>query len=132
MSEPKKDYSASVLALLLNHSRQYKEDYQSLLIRYVAERFLYRLGRSDYRGSYVLKGAYLLAITLDNQTYRTTKDIDFLKTGNTDREYIIESLKHISSIKYPKDAVEFNTESITLQDIREQNSYHGQRARIKA
>jgi len=80
----------------------------------------------------VLKGAYLLAITLDDQTYRTTKDIDFLKTGDTDREYIQESLKHISSIKYPQDAVEFDTESITLQDIREQNSYHGQRAKIQA
>ncbi len=88
MSEPHKDYAASVLARLLNHSCQYKEDYQSLLIRYVAERFLYRLGQSDYRGSYVLKGAYLLAITLENQTYRTTKDVDLLKTGDPDREYM--------------------------------------------
>jgi hypothetical protein len=35
-----KDHSTSVLARLLNHSRTYKEDYQSLLIRYVGEPFL--------------------------------------------------------------------------------------------
>ncbi len=71
------NHSASVLARLLNHSRANREDYQSLLIRYVGERFLFRLGRSSYRDTYLLKGAYLLSITLEDQTYRTTKDIDF-------------------------------------------------------
>ncbi|MDC7221663.1 MAG: nucleotidyl transferase AbiEii/AbiGii toxin family protein [Spirochaetales bacterium] len=127
-----KDYSASVLTRLLNHSRKHKEEYQSLLIRYVAERFLYRLGKSPFYDCYVLKGAYLLTITLENQTYRTTKDIDFLKTGATDKKEIKESLKQICSIEYPKDAVIFNTDTISLQDIREQNNYHGQRAKIQA
>ncbi|MBI9106867.1 MAG: nucleotidyl transferase AbiEii/AbiGii toxin family protein [Spirochaetales bacterium] len=132
MSEAQKDYAASVLARLLNHSRKHKEDYQSLLIRYLAERFLYRLGQSDYREDYVLKGAYLLTITLEDQAYRTTKDIDFLKTGNTEREYILESIKNICAIQYPEDAVKFNTETITLQDIKEQNNYHGQRVKVQA
>ncbi len=35
MNDKQKDYAASVLARLLNRSRTYKEDYQSLLIRYV-------------------------------------------------------------------------------------------------
>ncbi len=68
MKEAKKNYAASVLARLLKHSRIHKEDYQSLLIRYAAERFLYRLGKSSYRNNYLLKGAYLLTITLENQT----------------------------------------------------------------
>jgi len=82
MSTPS-DYSASVLARLLNHSRSHRENYQFLLIRYVIERFLYRLSQSEYRNSYVLKEAQLLTITLENQTYRTTKDIDLLKSGDT-------------------------------------------------
>lgn len=81
MSNPK-NYSASVLTKLLNHSRSYKENYQSLLIRYVVERFLYRLGQSEYRDSFVLKRAQLLTIIIKDQTYRATKDIDFLKTGD--------------------------------------------------
>ncbi len=130
MSNQQKDYSASVLARLLNHSRTYKEDYQSLLIRYVAERFLYRLGQSEHRNSFVLKGAYLLTITLENQTYRTTKDIDFLKTGETGADLIHEALKSICGIPYPEDGVIFDPKSITLQDIQERNSYRGQRVKI--
>ena len=126
-----KDHSASVLARLLNHSRTYKEDYQSLLIRYVGERFLYRLGKSPYRDDYLLKGAYLLSVTLEDQTYRTTKDIDFLKTGVTDAEHILESLRSICSIAYPEDAVEFDLDSVSIQDIREHNAYQGQRAKIQ-
>ncbi len=37
MKDKQKDYEASVLARLLNHSRTHKEEYQSLLIRYVAD-----------------------------------------------------------------------------------------------
>ncbi|MBL7007076.1 MAG: nucleotidyl transferase AbiEii/AbiGii toxin family protein, partial [Spirochaetia bacterium] len=94
--------------------------------------FLFRLGKSTFRGSYVLKGAYLLTIVLEDQTYRTTKDIDFLKTGKTDTDSIRESLESICTIQYPEDAVVFDIASISLQDIREQNVYHGQRAKLRA
>lgn len=131
MSSVSKDYSASVLARLLNHSRTHKEDYQSLLIRYVSERFLYRLGRSSYRNAYVLKGAYLLSITLEDQIYRSTKDIDFLKTGDVAAQHILESLRSICAIDCREDAVEFDPDSISTQDIREHNNYQGQRAKIQ-
>jgi len=44
----------------------------------------------------------------------------------------MESLKSICTIQYPEDAVTFDISSISLQDIREQNVYHGQRAKIRA
>jgi predicted nucleotidyltransferase component of viral defense system len=130
MNNQKKDYSSSVLARLLNHCGTHKENYQSLLIKYVAERFLYRLGKSEYRSTFILKGAYLLTITLEDQTYRTTKDIDFLKTGETNTELIHEALKSICEIPYSEDGVRFDTDSIILQEIQEQNAYQGQRAKI--
>ncbi len=68
---------ASILSRLLNYSRDQKTDYQSLLNKYIAERFLYRLGQTEYKESFILKGAYILTIMLEDQTYRTTKDIDF-------------------------------------------------------
>ena len=133
MSRPAKDLSASVLARLLNHSREKKEDYQSLLFRYVAERFLYRLGQSEYRDSFILKGAYLLSLTLEKQTYRTTRDIDFLKTGAADETELEQSLQAICAVPFPQDAVRFDTDSIYLQQtIREQNTCQGQRAKIAA
>ena len=123
--ESKKNVPASVLNLLLNHSRAHKEDYQSLLTRYVAERFLFRLGRYRFRDRFVLKGAYLLTVLLDDQKYRTTKDIDFLKTGETDVSMVRDSLQGICSIPYPPDAVSFDPSSIALHEIREQNVYRG-------
>ena len=132
MNIGKKDYSTSVLARLLNHHRTQKEEYQSLLIRYVAERFLYRLGQSLYRESFILKGAYLLTITLEDQTYRTTKDIDFLKIGETGAKFIHVALKSICEISYPEDGVRFDQDSIKLQDIQERNSFKEQRAKITA
>ena len=124
--------SASILSRLLNYSRKKHENYQFLLIRYISERFLYRLGKSKYHEQLILKGAYLLTVMLQNQTYRATKDIDFLKTGDTISRTIIEALRDICSIEYPEDGVSFDLDSIRLEDIREQNDYHGQHAKIIA
>ena len=123
---------ASVLARLLNVSRENREDYQSLLIRYVAERFLRRLGISEYANDFILKGAYLLNITLDRQVYRTTKDIDFLRVGETDTAKTEKELRSICAIPDETDGVCFDIDSITVHDIREQNAYHGQRAKVRA
>lgn len=125
-----KNIPASVLSRLLQLSRKNKEDYSSILVRYVAERFLYRLGQSKYKDKFILKGAYLLTITLDSQTYRTTKDIDFLKTGESNSENLKAVLIEICLLEYPTDGVTFDIDSITLKDIQEQNKYQGQRAKI--
>ena len=52
-----KNVGASVRTRLLARSRETGEDFQSLLWRYVVERFLFRLGRSPYHRRFVLKGA---------------------------------------------------------------------------
>ena len=59
MSE-KADLAASIAARLLNRAKQTGDDHQSLLTSYCLERFLYRLGVSDRRDRFVLKGAMLL------------------------------------------------------------------------
>jgi hypothetical protein len=57
-----RNVAASVHARLLSRSRKTGEDFQFLLHRYVAERFLYRLGESAHRDRYVLKGAMLFPL----------------------------------------------------------------------
>ncbi len=57
-----RNVGASVRARLLNRSRKTGENFEALLQRYTAERFLYRLGESRHRERYVLKGAMLLAL----------------------------------------------------------------------
>ncbi|MDA3811180.1 MAG: nucleotidyl transferase AbiEii/AbiGii toxin family protein [Spirochaetaceae bacterium] len=127
-----KDIAASVLSRLLNISKENKEDYQSLLIRFIAERFLSRLGKSSYRDEFILKGAYLLTLTLENMNYRSTKDIDFLKTGATDIDFLIKAFIEICSIEDKSDGVIFDSDTITLRENREQNTYNGQRVKIIA
>ena len=62
MSSPKKNLAVSVTARLLNRSRQTGDDYQTLLTSFCLERFLYRLGVSEIRDLFVLKGAMLLRL----------------------------------------------------------------------
>lgn len=52
----KADLAASIAARLLNRAKATGEDHQTLLTSYCLERFLYRLGASDQRDRFVLKG----------------------------------------------------------------------------
>ncbi len=67
--EPARNLAASVRARLLTLAQKKGEDYQRILGKYAVERFLCRLGRSEYRDGFVLKGAMLFTlfanITLD-------------------------------------------------------------------
>lgn len=61
----KANLGASVAARLLNLATKRGLDYQTVLTSYCLERFLYRLGVSDRRERYVLKGAMLLRLWSD-------------------------------------------------------------------
>lgn len=69
--------AASIRAKLLNVSRTAKQEFQFVLDRWAAERFLYRLGRSPLRESFVLKGATLFLIWR-GALPRRTRDIGLL------------------------------------------------------
>jgi hypothetical protein len=53
-----------------------------LLTRYALERFLYRLGISQYRGEFVLKGA-MLYLLWGRAPHRPTRDLDLHGTGDS-------------------------------------------------
>jgi hypothetical protein len=65
--------AASVKQRLLNLSRTRKENFSFLLERYMLERFLYRLGRSPHRDSFLLKGAMLFSLW-GNLPHRMTRE----------------------------------------------------------
>jgi hypothetical protein len=60
--EPAMNLAASVRARLLTLAQEKGEDYQRIRGKYAVERFLFRLGRSEYRDGFVLKGAMLFAL----------------------------------------------------------------------
>lgn len=122
---------ASVRARLLNRSREEKSDFQILLTRYVLERLLYRLGISEQRGKFVLKGAMLFAIWLDD-SIRPTRDLDLLGYGDPNPIAISGSFRSICSLAVPNDGVIFDIDGIEVSRIRDNTEYSGVRVRTRA
>ncbi len=126
-----RNVGASVRARLLNRSRETGDEFQSLLRRYAAERFLYRLGQSRHRGRYVLKGGMLLALWGDT-IYRPTRDLDFTGEGDSSGTEIASTVKDICAVQVPDDGITFDTSSLTVEPIHEEGAYQSHRARFEA
>ena len=127
----KADLAASIAARLLNRAKATGEDHQTLLTSYCLERFLYRLGVSDLRDRFVLKGAMLLRLWSE-QPYRATRDLDLLRRGDGAFEAIREDLRTIVATPVPPDAVRFDSERIGIEPIRAEDEYAGTRATFPA
>src|SRR5487761_2246997 len=83
----------SIRQRLRNELRARGEDVTLGLQRYAVERFLYRLGQSQHRQRFVLKGATLFAIW--GTTYRPTRDIDFTGYGSAEQADVIRDFRQI-------------------------------------
>jgi hypothetical protein len=123
--------AASVAARLLNRAKETGDDYQALLTTYCLERFLYRLGISNRRERFVLKGAMLLRLWSD-RPYRATRDLDFLRLGDGASQAIRDDLEAIVATAVPPDSIEFDAARITLEAIRAEDEYAGTRATLPA
>ena len=84
---------ASNFRKLLHQAKENNLDFNTLLKRYLQERFLYRLSKSAYKDNFILKGGLLL-ITIDIPASRPTMDIDLL-THKLDESKITEAFKKI-------------------------------------
>jgi len=127
----KTNLAASVAARLLNRAKQTGDDYQTLLTSYCLERFLYRLGVSDRRDRFVLKGAMLLRLWSE-RPYRATLDLDLLRRGDGAFDAIREDLRVIVATPVPQDAVDFDGERMRIEAIRAEDEYAGTRATLPA
>ncbi len=124
------DKARSIRQRLVNEFRRRGEDPAVALQHYVVERFLYRLGRSQHRDRFVLKGATLFAIW--GKAYRSTRDIDFTGYGSPDLQDVIETFREICNTPDDVDQLVFDTGTITATPIRDGSEYHGLRIRIQA
>lgn len=123
--------AASVRQRLLNRSRETGEVFDFLLQRYAAERFLYRLGVSRHRESYVLKGAMLFPLW-GGSLYRPTRDLDFAGYGSADVEDILTIFRELCSAQVEDDGVVFEAHSLTAEPIRDDTEYQGLRLKFRA
>jgi type I restriction enzyme S subunit len=123
--------SASVHARLLNRSHKTGEDFQFILQRYAAERFLYRLGKSPYCQQYVLKGASLFSFW-ESSIYRPTRDIDFTAYVESNANFVLSSFQEICKLSVQDDGILFNPDTFTAKLIRDNSIYHGLRVKFQA
>jgi predicted nucleotidyltransferase component of viral defense system len=122
---------ASVRQRLLNLSRERNEDFNLILTRYAVERFLYRLSKSEYSDKFVLKGAMLTAFWI-GEVHRPTRDLDLLGFGSPEVEVLKTIIAEICLVDVERDGLEFEADSVEIEEIRENQAYTGQRVKINA
>jgi len=122
--------AASVRQKLLNRTRERDEDFQLVLTQYALERFLFRLGKSKYANDFVLKGAFLYLIWVD-QPYRPTRDIDLLGFVENSSERLITVFKDLCGMD-EDDGLVFESHSLSAEEIREDLEYNGLRITLMA
>ena len=123
----RRNVGASIRARLMNRSRETSEDFQFLLERYTRERFLYRLGESQHRERYVLKGAMLLALW-DEAVYRPTRDLDFTGYGSSLANDVRSAIRDICETPVADDGIVFDSGDIVIEPSRDHEEYDGLRA----
>jgi len=122
--------AASVHQRLLNLARTNGRPFNELLQFYAIERFLYRLGQSQYRDRLVLKGALMLLVWKTPMT-RPTRDIDLLGRISNDLESVRSVVADICRKVVEDDGLVFDPSTVTTERIAEDADYEGVRARFQ-
>lgn len=126
-----KNAAASIRQRLLNIARNQKIEFQLVLTRFALERFLSRLSQSKYSNDFVLKGAMLFQVWR-GALHRPTRDLDLLSFGEPEVAYFITIIREICGQDLSDDGLIFQTDSIFLESIKEDDKYPGLRANLLA
>jgi hypothetical protein len=116
---------------LLDIAHRDGADFQLVLTRYGLERFLYRLGRSPHRTTFLLKGAFLF-YAWRNEVGRPTRDLDLLGHGAPDIARLEGIVADIATREVDDDGLDFLPNTIRGESIREAALYDGIRVRLSA
>lgn len=115
-----------------NVARTSGKAFDTLLLLYLQERFLYRLSISDYKDKFILKGGLFLFSQTQFKA-RPTKDVDFLaRQIANELDTLRDSFVTICSIDVPGDGVEFQLDKMTTERIKEDADYEGVRIKVTA
>jgi Nucleotidyl transferase AbiEii toxin, Type IV TA system len=105
-NRPPKNLPASIRQKLLDLAHARNDDFGLILVKYGLERILYRLSRSEYRDAFVLKGALLFELWT-HETYRATRDADFLARGDNAPERFVGIFQKLAAIEVEPDGLTF-------------------------
>jgi hypothetical protein len=110
-----KNIPASIHARLANEARRLQKPFGDILQHYGMERFLYRLFKTKYANSFILKGGLIFTVW-EIPLRRPTKDIDFLGVFGNRKETILEALKAAIAVEVLDDGVKFDANTIMIEE----------------
>ncbi|MBK8809407.1 MAG: nucleotidyl transferase AbiEii/AbiGii toxin family protein [Acidobacteria bacterium] len=122
----KTNLAASIHQRLLNLARRDNRPLNELLQHFAIERFLYRLGKTNHRTAFVLKGAQMLRVW-NAPAARPTMDIDLLGMTENNTDNLTSILEECFAIEV-EDGVVFDPKSLETKVIRKSDAYQGTRA----
>ena len=125
----KANLAASIRQRLLNRARQEQVTFDAVLNRFGRERLLYRIGISEYRDQFLLKGAMLFALWYD-MPHRPTRDIDMLGFGPGEL-FVLERVFREITQQPVDDGLRFS-ETVQSEEIRKEANYAGARVTLVA
>jgi predicted nucleotidyltransferase component of viral defense system len=131
MRQGDRNPGASVQQKLRNRAKATGENVALLLIRYINERFLYRLSVSQLRNRFILRGATLFSVWT-GEPHRATRDIDLLSAGDNSSEAMRRSLMEICQQPVQTDGVTFLIETLTIEERVTERIYPGLHVEITA
>ena len=115
----------SVKAKLKNFAVSSGCTYQEALIYYGLERTIYRISVSPYADHFVLKGGIFLYAIFDRKYEWATTDIDLLAERISNSAEEMKTVFHDIFSQEEDDALRFDLNTITIEDITEFKEYHG-------
>ncbi len=124
--EKPRNLAASVRQRLLTLARVQGEDFHLVLTRYAIERVLYRLSTSAHGKGFVLKGAMLFRLWID-QPHRPTRDLDLLGKGDSSLDAVALVFREVCGMQVEDDGLIFELDSVKTERIKEDQEYEGVR-----
>jgi hypothetical protein len=123
--------AASIRQRLHNYSKAQNDDFQLVLTRYALQRLIYRLTLSSHEDRFVLKGAMQFALWTDDK-YRATRDLDLMGFGDSEIAPMEKVFQEICAILSPEDGIDFLSDTVKGEPIREGEEYQGIRITLMA
>lgn len=131
MTKAPKNMAQSVKERLLTIAKARREELEQVLVRYAAERLLYRLSVSKHREDFILKGA-MLFIAWEGMPHRVTRDIDLLGFGDDSVERVASVMRDLCELRVEEDGLVFDPDSVKGEEIRALDEYGGVRVTLVA
>jgi predicted nucleotidyltransferase component of viral defense system len=125
-----KNIGASIRQRLLSKARETGRPFSELLQYFAMERFLYRLSKSRYAESFVLKGALMLTVWEAPLT-RPTMDIDLLGRIENSIGTTVKLTREICRQGVEPDGIDFDIATVEAERIAEDADYEGIRVRFR-